>query len=363
MILNKIKNIFSCKNNRFIYLIIILVTTLFLSIIFIFYKIKGGVLTNSNTLSKGEWIVVTVSNSENKSDLWLINTQNQTKQKLLNNKSVVVTGKVNTNGNTLLYSDAIGTNPWDIFKLNIESKEIYQITNDALGQFNLHFGDEKGNVIFTKSGGKSSPVPKISKIDINKKEAQTFSLGSDIGVQDFDVRNDKIIALTFSFDEFLTKRIKEKDDYSKIKYSIIEMDYYGNIVKELATISAVRIDSISFTRPGNSIVLGGEGILNNEKGFYKLDLKSNKIDVLLTQKELEKIGKISELSQPYIACLSSDEKNIYFTAIPEGANTKNIFGLTIYPNILYCYNFKEKKVSEIFKVQDTFIPLISFTYQ
>ncbi|WP_027625662.1 hypothetical protein [Clostridium lundense] len=98
-------------------------------------------------------------------------------------------------------------------KLDIKSNETYQITNDPLGQFNVHFGDEKGDIIFAKSGGKSSPIPQISKIDVDKKEIQTFSLGSDIGVEDFDVRNNKIIAITFSFNEFLAKRIKQQDSY------------------------------------------------------------------------------------------------------------------------------------------------------
>ena len=182
-----------------------------------FHKTTGTLLTHSSNLIKGEWIVITVSNSQNKSDLWLLNTKTQIKQKILNNRDVVVAGKVNTNGDTLLYSDAIGTNPWDIFRLNISTKEVYQITNDPLGQFNLNFGDEKGNIIFAKSGDKNSPVPKISKIDVVKKEGKTFEFGSDIAVQDFYISKNKIIALTFSYNEFITKRFKEQNDSLKIK--------------------------------------------------------------------------------------------------------------------------------------------------
>lgn len=344
-------------------MILILIVFVSLSVLLVFNRTTSTLLKHTLNLSKGEWIAVTIANSQNKTDLWLIDTNTQKKQKLLNNKEVVVTGKVNTKGDILLYDDAISTNPWDIFRLNICDKKTYQITNDPLGEVNLHFGDEKGNIIFAKSGDRNSPMPQISKINVVKKERKTFRLGSDIGVQDFDVRKNKIIALTFSYKEYITKRFKEQNSYSKIKYSIIEMDTNGGEKKELAQISAVRLDSISFSKLGNSIILGGQGALKNERGFYKLDLNENKISILLTQEELKKTNKIIEFSQPYIACLSSNEKNIYFAAVPIGTSETIIMGLTTYPNALYCYNLKEKKLSEVFRIPGTFIPSISFTYQ
>gem|GEM_PF-1129025 len=363
MILSKIKSILSHKSNRIMYMILILIVFLCLSVLFMFHKTTGTLLTHSSNLIKGEWIVITVSNSQNKSDLWLLNTKTQIKQKILNNRDVVVAGKVNTNGDTLLYSDAIGTNPWDIFRLNISTKEVYQITNDPLGQFNLNFGDEKGNIIFAKSGDKNSPVPKISKIDVVKKEGKTFEFGSDIAVQDFYISKNKIIALTFSYNEFITKRFKEQNDSLKIKYTIMEMDTNGGEKKELAKISAVRLDSISLSKSGKFIILGGQGVKNNEKGFYKLVVNGNKVSTLITQEQLKKTNKIMEISQPYISCLSANEENIYFVAVPIGTHEANFMGLTTYPNSLYCYNLKQNKLSEIFKVPGTFIPSISFTYQ
>ncbi|MBC2399758.1 hypothetical protein [Clostridium tetanomorphum] len=360
MLFHKLKNKLSFKNKPIIYLVAVLLIFFSLGAIFTFYHTKSKQSAHIFTTNKGEWITVTVSNTQNKSDLWLINTKTQTKQKLLNNKDVEVTGKVNAKGNILLYSDAIGTNPWDIFKLDIKSNETYQITNDPLGQFNVHFGDEKGNIIFAKNGGKSSPIPQISKIDVNKKEVQTFILGSDIGVEDFDVRNNKIIAITFSFNEFLTKRIKQQDSSSKMKYSIKELDFSGNVTKDLKDINAVRLDSISFSKSGKAIILGGKGMLKDETGFYKLDLKESNLTTLLTEGQLKDI----ELSQPYIACLSSNEQDIYFAANPTGTKPKDFFGgITAYPNALYSYNLKEKQIRKIFKVPDTFISSISSTYQ
>jgi len=344
-------------------MILILIVFISLIVLLVFNRTANTLLTNSLNLSKGEWVVITVSNSQNKSDLWLFNTKTKIKQKILKNRDLVVTGKVNTKGDILLYSDAIGTNPWDIFRLNISTKETYQITNDPLGQFNLNFGDEKGNIIFAKSGDKNSPVPKISKIDVIKKHIGIIEFGPDIAVQDFYVYKSKIIALTFSYKEFITKRFKEQNDFSKIKYTIMEVATNSGEKKELANINAVRLDSISLSKSGKFIILGGQGVKNYEKGFYKLNVNGNKISTLLTQEQLKKTNKIIEISQPYIACLSANEKNIYFVAVPIGTHEANFMGLTTYPNSLYCYNLEENRLSEVFKVPGTFIPSISFTYQ
>ena len=125
----------------------------------------------------------------------------------------------------------------------------------------------------------------------------------------------------------------------------------------------MRLDSISLSKSGNFIILGGRGVINNENGFYKLSLNGKKLRTLLTEEQLKKTNKIMEISQPHIACLSSNEKNIYFVAVPIGTHVANFMGLTTYPNRLYCYNLEENKLSEVFKVPGTFIPSISFTYQ
>ncbi len=362
MILKKIKDILTLKNIRIKYMLLILIVFP-LTILFAFNKINSKAVIGRNSSSNGEWLVATVTNSNNKSDLWMIDTETQRKQKLVSNRDAMITGKVNTTGEILLYSDAIGNNSWDIFRFNIPTKETYQITDDPLGQFNLRFGDEKGDIILAKSGDKNSPVPQISKIDVIKKEGKILELGSGLGVQDFDVGNNKIIALAFSYEEFITKKFKEQNDLAKINYYIIAMDIDGSNRTVISQITAVRLDSISFSKSNDFIILGGSGIQDNENGFYKLDIKKNKIDILLTQEQLKKTNEISEFSQPYIAALSSDEKNIYFTAISIGTSQKNILGLTVYPNALYCYNLEDEKVNEIFKIPDSFIPSISFTYK
>jgi len=333
------------------------------TILFVFNKVSNKTLTSGSSSSNGEWIVIAVTNPDNKSELWMIDTNDQRKQKLVSDRFPMVTGKVNAAGDVLIYSDAIGNNPWDVFKLNIPTNETYQITDDPLGQFNLHFGDEEGNIVLAKSGGKSSPIPQISIIDVNDKSGKIIELGSDIGVQDFDVRDNKIIALAFSFEEFIQKKFKEQDDLAKINYSIIEMDMDGSNKKVISEIKAVSLDSISFSKSKDFVILGGEGIHDNEQGFYKLDINKNKIENLLTEEQVKKTNEVSQISRPFVAALSSDEKNIYFAAIPTGTSEKNIVGITVYPNALYCYNFDKMEISKVFEIPSSFISSISFTYK
>jgi len=203
MIFKKLADILGLKHN-FIKYILLILTLFSVVILFIFNRMNSKAVIGKVSSGNGEWLVLSVTNVDidKKSEIWLIDTETQMKQKLVGNREPMISGKVNTSGDILIYSDAIGTGPWDIFRLNIPAKETYQITNDLLGQFNLEFGDEKGNIIFAKSGDKYSPVPKISRIDVNKKEGKTIELGSpDLGVQDFDVRDNKISALTFSYEE------------------------------------------------------------------------------------------------------------------------------------------------------------------
>ncbi|HAK43429.1 MAG TPA: hypothetical protein DCM59_12965, partial [Clostridium sp.] len=120
----------------------------------------------------------------------------------------------------------------------------------------MHFGDEEGNIILAKSGGKTSPVPQISIVDINGKNVRNIELDPDVAVQDFDVRDNKIIALTFSFEEFIKTKFKEQNNSAKINYSIIEMDMEGSNKKVISEIKAVSVDSISFSKSKDFIILG-----------------------------------------------------------------------------------------------------------
>ncbi|WP_040329555.1 hypothetical protein [Clostridium ihumii] len=347
-------------------ILIIILTIIFAISIILNKRISKSVICNFDE-DNGEWLTVSVTstNNDNRSDIWLVDTKTEVKEKLVENREPMISGKINTVGDILIYSDAIGNDPWDIFRLNINSKEINQITNDSLGEFNLQFGDEKGNIIFAKSGDKNSPIPQISQIDVNEKERKTIELGStDLGVQDFDISDNKIIVLAFSYNEYITKKFKENDDLAKINYCIIEMNMDGSNTKVITEIKASTLDSISLSKSKDSIILGGKGINDNEKGFYKLDLKSKEIHTLLTQEQLVKSNEVLEISRPYIAVLSSNGKKLYFAAVPTGTSEKTIYGnIIVYPNVLYCYNLEEKKLNEFFKIPDTFISNISFTYK
>lgn len=140
------------------------------------------------------------------------------------------------------------------------------------------------------------------------------------------------------------------------------MDLTGNEIREVSHINAVELDSVYFSGSGDSIILGGKGAIVNEVGFYKLDIESGEMSILLNEEQLRKDNKV-RLSKPYIPLLSYDEKNIYFIAITDGTPEKNFLGITTYPNAIYCYNLQEKRLNEVFKISNAFIPSVSFTYQ
>ncbi len=321
------------------------------------------VTTYVNHSMDSEWIVASVTNNNGKNDLWLIDSKTQKKQNIVKDRAVMTSGRINKDGDILIYSDALENEPWNVFKLNIKSKELFQVTNDSLGEFNLHFGDEKGNIIYAKSGNKDSPIPKIEKIDLTKKEGNIIDIGSDLGVEDFDIKNNKIIVLAFSYSEYVTKKLKQSNISEKILYSIIEMDMDGKNKKVISKLKAAHIDSIAFTNEEKIIVIGGEGIQGDEIGFYKLDLKKNELQTLLTEKQLQETNKVYRMSSPYIANVNYDSKKIYFSAIPTESKEKELYGINIYPNNIYSYSLENKELNEIFKGDGNFISSISITYK
>jgi len=164
VIFKKLADILSLKYNRIKYMLLTL-TIFSVVILFVFNRMNSKSVIGKVSSSNGEWLVLSVTNAntDNKSEIWLVDTKTQMKQKLVGNREPMISGKVNTAGDILIYSDAIGTGPRDVFRLNIATKETYQITNDPLGQFNLRFGDEKGDIVFAKSRDKYSPIPQISR--------------------------------------------------------------------------------------------------------------------------------------------------------------------------------------------------------
>jgi len=50
------------------------------------------------------------------------------------------------------------------------------------------------------------------------------------------------------------------------------MDIGGSNKKVISEIKAVSLDSISFSKSKDFVILGGEEIHDNEQGFYKLDI-------------------------------------------------------------------------------------------
>lgn len=335
----------------------------FVGVYLCFNKVENSKILTQKNYESGEFLAISVVNEDKKSDLWMIDTIRNTSQKLISDREVMISGRVNKLGDKLLFSDAPGNNSWDIFSLNITNSEVYQITDDQFGEFNLAFGDEIGNIILSKSGGKTSPIPRISIINIEKNSGDFIELDDGLGVQDFDIRDNNVIILAFKYEEFIDKRFKNINDTSPITYSIIEMNLESMEQKIVAQFDAVQLDSISYCSSGEEVMISGKGIVNEDVGFYKLNINENRLEELLGQKKLIELNKIQSFCQPYKAILSKDNNNLYFIGTPIKAKELDVWGMSVYSNILYKYNFKSKELTEVFNIPNTFISSFSLTYK
>ncbi len=319
---------------------------------------------------KSEWLTVAIIDSQGRSSIWLVDPQTGKKKVLLNNREVMLSGKLSSDGNWLAYTDAIGDGPWDAFLLNIKNNMVYQVTHDRQLQFNLRFANNDNQVIYAKVGGVTSWVPKIAKIDINKKEAKIVVNGNqDLAVEAFDIAKGKIIAVTYSFNEDI-KRHQEANEKglkepSPMMYHFIVTNLDGTAVKEVAQIKARNVDSVSWGPRGDTVVFGGSGVdSKNENGIYQLGVKEGKISMLLSETEVNNSSQTIKLFLfKRFAVLSADDRNIYFNAVPIGSK-EGIFDNNIlsYPSAVYSYDREKKNIKKVFQESNSFVTDLNITY-
>ncbi len=185
-------------------------------VVFLFYVLTvflfSGCSTSSTitamkesniSFNKGEGQLITIStfNSEGIGSIWAYDCNNEKITPLLNDRKVMVSGKLNTDRDTLAFSDAPGDNAWDKFTLSLKDNKIQQVTSDEIGQFKVCFEDKTNKIIYSQAGGKDYPVPRIAKVDIknNKTEYLNISKNDDCGVGCFDIINGKMIIHTYSY--------------------------------------------------------------------------------------------------------------------------------------------------------------------
>jgi hypothetical protein len=347
-------------------ILLIIIIALFITYKFVF---TDKATVNTTNMKTGEYLVLSSYKKTAKSDLWLIHTSNGKPELLLENRDVMVSGKINTRGDLLIYSDAIGQGNWDIYMLNRKANKIFQLTDDKTGQFNLKFGDENGQLIFAKAGGIKSPIPQIARFQIDKEKADVLPIKyANNAVKDFDVYNSKIIAIAYSLEKEMERHNKKNEnnlpDLPAMDYSIVQMDFNGENEKEIMKINAIALDSITWSANGDFVVFGANGINNKkETGFYKLNLKTKRITELLSEGSIKKADNdIGNVSHPFISCLTADQRKIYFISTKKDSQLTDFSGLQAYPNSLYLFDLEKNEVKEVFSVKDTVVSDVSITY-
>ncbi len=317
-----------------------------------------------------EELIVSVFDKEGKSSVVEINAKKNVENELVNNEAVWLHATLSDNKQYLAYTSAKNDGPWEIYLLDRNDKKTYQVTNDTLGQLIPRFGDEEGKTIYSEIIGATYPVSKIAKIDVEKKNSIVFDTKKpDRAVEMYDISKDKIIGAFISDKEDTARRTAANDagvPIGQINYSIYEMKLDGSNMKLVTDIKAVNIDSIAYGANGNSIILGGENINEDEgSGIYQLSLTDKKLTTVLTDQMIKKSKNplLSEIGQRRLAVLSKNERFIYFSGIPKNAEEINVDGITSKTQCIYKYDLDNKEITKVYEYKKpAFITDMTVTY-
>ena len=317
-----------------------------------------------------EELIVSVFDNEGKSSVVEINAEKHVENELVNNEEVWLHASLSGNKQYLAYTSAKGDGPWEIYLLDRNDKKTYQVTNDTLGQLIPRFGDEEGKTIYSEIIGPTYPVSKIAKIDVKKKNSIVFDTKQpDRAVEMYDTSKDKIIGAFVSEEENTARRKAANDagvPLEQIVYSIYEMNLDGSDMKLVTNIKAVHIDSMAYGANGNSVILGGENINEDEgSGIYQLSLTDKTLTTVLTDQMIKKSKNplLSEIGQRRLAVLSKNERFIYFSGIPKNAADVSFDGIISKIQCIYKYDLDNKEITKVYEYKKpAFITDMTVTY-
>jgi hypothetical protein len=336
---------------------------------FFFFLLLSGCL-HVKTAEK-ERLVISVFDSQGESAIWLVDAVSGRTERLVANREVMLSGKLAPGGKWLVYSDAVKNGPWDAFLLNLETKKVYQVTHDRLGEFNLRFGDPDGKMLYALVGGLASPVPKIAVIDVAK--GKTWLIGPrepDRAVEAFDIANGRLVAVTYSYkedEERMNRAGTSPEIMPSLKYEFFLMNGKGGHFQRIVEVKAEGIDSVTWSPQDDTVLFGGRGVVLDSKsvdGLFLLNIDKGTVSPLLTGVQLKKTGGMAEsFSEPISGCLSADGGKLYLPGVPRGAK-KSMFGeIAARPSAVFCYDLRKKKIAQVFEKPETFVTDLTATYQ
>lgn len=331
---------------------------------------KKNAATISLHKNSGE-LVISLYDTDGKSNITKVNLASKEETKLVSDREVYLSGNLSEDKNSLIYMDAIGDEPWQVFSLDLKNNKTYEATTDNVGKFGGKAGN--GNTIYFETLDKLSGLSKIAQINTEDKSAKIFDIDDkDRAVSKYDSRNNKIVAVMFSNAEDnkrhteANKTKKSKLNLKPMDYSICELNADGSNIKNIATVNAKNIYSISYNYDGKKAIIYGENINNdNDYGIYELSIETGEITSLLTNTMIhdQKDCIISEIRDNESAVLSKDDKLLYFTARPKDAGTLKFLDTTAYPQEIYSYNLADHEIKEVYKFKSpTLITDLTISY-
>lgn len=149
----------------------------------------------------------------------------------------------------------------------------------------------------------------------------------------------------------LQKWDENNGKYVPIPNTIYESDLNSTDLKEIGTIQASLIESISLNYDGKKAIIGGEDI-NGDSGYgiYEFSIDTGTITRILTDDSLKTIKNsiVGQILHPPLATISKDDKLIYFTGTLKDSKSVNISGINCYPTSVFSYNINTGDLKEVY---------------
>ena len=299
-------------------------------------------LNNSN-----EELIVSMRTGDEKSNIVKYNPITKESSQLISDQDVWLSGNLTEDKSNLVYMNAIGEETWQVFSLNLKNNINSKVTTDKLGKFNEKAGKD-GNTVYFAAFDKSTKLPKIEKYNVNDNSAFVFDAADkDISVENFDVRNDKIISVMISKEEDSKSRVHKKGDPEpSFVYSIYELNTNGSGMKKIADVNASIIYVISYSYDCKKSIINGRNINNgNDEGIYELNIENGQVTKIVTESMLnsDKNYGISDIGHEN-AVLSKDGTKVYFPASSKSVGFFVVDEMTGKPQDVYSYDLKTNKV-------------------
>lgn len=306
---------------------------------------ETATLNNNN-----EELIVSMYAEDKTSNMIKLNPVSKEYSEIVSNKEVWLSGNLTDDKSTLVYMNAIGQETWQVFSLDLKNKITSKLTTDNVGKFNGKAG--KDNIVYFEVFDKSTALAKIEKY--NTKDHSSFifdAADKDRNTEEYDVRNDKIIAVMCSNSENEKRRKEPRKGHTPerpITYSIYEMNTDGSNMKQIADVNASEINSISYNYDCKKAIINGENI-NNDNGIYAVSIENGQITKVLTDNMInsDKNSIISDIGKTN-AVLSKDGQTLYFAGSSKSVGEMLFSGITSIPKDIYSYDLKNNKITEVY---------------